>query len=70
LAELKTKYDEAKVDAEQSIPHKFIVNNATPAEKKSYPIRSLIVLVSLVSAEFFSILILIIAEQIKRYKTA
>lgn len=69
LAELKAKHDEAKVDAEQNITHKFLVNSAFPAEKKSSPVKSLIVIVSILSTLFFTVIVLIIAEQIKAYKS-
>ncbi len=61
LSELKAKYEEAKVDATQSLPHKFVVNTAYKAERKSYPIRWLIVVVAtfsmlLLTASFFALL--------------
>ena len=59
LSHLRAKYQEARVDAEQTLPHKFIVNNAFPAEKKSYPIRWLIVLVSTVSTFILALLLII-----------
>ena len=68
LSHLRAKYQEAKVDAEQTLPHKFIVNNAFPAEKKSYPIRWLIVLVSTVSTFIISLLAIIVYENISRAK--
>ncbi|MBR6847935.1 MAG: hypothetical protein IKM74_07385 [Bacteroidales bacterium] len=43
LSLVKTKYEEAKVDATQEIPHKFVVNTASPAEQKDFPKRILIV---------------------------
>ncbi len=49
LSELKAKYEESKVDATEDLPHKFVVSNAYKAEKKSYPIRWLIVTISLIS---------------------
>lgn len=55
LSEIKAKYDEAKVDANETLPHKFVVSNAYKAEKKSYPIRWLIVLISTLSVTFLSI---------------
>ncbi len=58
LSELKEKYEEAKVDATSDLPHKFVVSSAYKAEKKSYPIRWLIVVISLFSVWFFSIIIL------------
>jgi uncharacterized protein involved in exopolysaccharide biosynthesis len=65
---VKTKYDEAKVDAEQNITHAFIVNHAVPAEKKAYPIRWLIVVVSTLSAIFLANLLIIIFEVFNRLK--
>jgi len=59
LSHLRAKYQEARVDAEQTLPHKFIVNNAFPAEKKSYPIRWLIVLVSTISTFILALLVII-----------
>lgn len=63
---LKTKYQEAKVDAEQEMPHKFVVNHAYKAERKSYPIRSLIVIVSVFSALFLTILVILLIENLSK----
>jgi len=68
LSELKTKYEEAKVDAEQELPCKFIVNSAYKAEKKSYPIRWLIVVGSTLSALLLAVLAIVVVENIKRKK--
>ena len=57
LSELKAKYEEAKVDATESLPHKFVVSNAIKAERKSYPIRWLIVLITTFSVLFLASLI-------------
>ncbi len=57
LSEIKAKYDEAKVDATENLPHKFIVSDGYKAEKKSYPIRWLIVLITLISVLFLAIII-------------
>jgi len=65
---LKSKYDEAKVDAEQVLSQKFIVSNAYPAEKKSYPIRWLIVVVSVLSALLLAIVTILIVENIRQFK--
>lgn len=69
LSEVKAKYEEAKVDAEQNLPDKFVVNSAFPAEKKSYPVRWLIVLSSTVSAFLLGILFLIVFENFKKIKS-
>lgn len=66
LSEIRAKYEEAKVDAEQDLPQKFIVNTAYKAEKKSYPIRWLIVMLSVFGALFLTILIIITFEQLEK----
>ncbi|MCB2220587.1 MAG: hypothetical protein KQI35_09345 [Bacteroidetes bacterium] len=67
LSEIKAKYEEAKVDAEEVLPQKFVVDNAYPAERKSYPIRWIIVLVSTLSAFILGILVLAILDSLTRY---
>jgi len=67
LSSVKAKYEEAKIDAEEVLPQKFIVNSAYEAEKKSYPIRWIIVLVSTLSVLFLSILILAVLESLSVY---
>ncbi len=67
LSELKAKYAQAKVDARQTLPYKFVVEKARMAEKKSYPVRSLIVIVSTLSAFFLALLVLIIIDSLKTY---
>ncbi len=62
LSDLKARYAEAKVDAEQMLPHKFIVNSAYPAERKSYPIRWLIVVVSTAVSGILAFLLLVVME--------
>jgi len=64
---LETKYKQAKVDAEQNLPQKFIVSDAFKAERKSYPLRWLIVMVSGVSALFLSIIVIMVMEKISDY---
>jgi len=59
---LKTKYQEARVDAEEFLPQKFVVNSAYKAEKKSYPIRWIILLVTVFIVFFTSVLFIIIIE--------
>ena len=58
LTIIHSKYEEAKVDAENVLQHKFVVNNAFPAEKKFYPIRWLIVLISTLSSIVLTLFIL------------
>lgn len=69
LSRLKTKYEESKVDATDKIPHKFVVNLAKPAEKKSYPVRWLVVLVSTVSTFLLAVVTVLIIENIQRIRS-
>lgn len=62
LTLLKTKYQEAKVDAEQFLPQKFIINSAYKAEIKSYPIRWIILVVTAFIVFFTAVLSIIIVE--------
>lgn len=66
LSELKEKYLEAKIDAEQMLSNKFVVSKAVPSEKKSYPVRWLIVIVSMLSAFLLAIVVIIAIENISK----
>jgi uncharacterized protein involved in exopolysaccharide biosynthesis len=66
---LETKYKQAKVDAEENLPQKFIVSDAYKAERKSYPIRWLIILVSTVAALFMSVIVIMVMEKISDYNS-
>ncbi len=65
---LKIKYEETKVDAEQVLPQKFVVSNAFPAEKKSYPVRWLIVVVSIMGSLLIAVITILLIENIKQVK--
>lgn len=64
LTLLQSRLKEAKVDAQENIPQKFIVSDAYKSEKKAYPIRWLIMLVSTFSALFLTIIVIMVAEKI------
>ncbi|MBN2350843.1 MAG: hypothetical protein JXJ22_18540 [Bacteroidales bacterium] len=66
LSQLKAKYAEAKVEAELSLPHKFVVDYASPAERKSYPKKSVIVAGSTIAAFLFAYLVLLIMDIIRK----
>jgi len=68
LGHLRSKYMEAKVNAEQNLPHKYIVSQAEIPERKSYPIKWLIVSISTFLSIFFAILVLVIQENLKKKK--
>ncbi len=66
LSELKLKYEEAKVDAEQNLPQKFVVSKAYKAERKSYPIRWLIVVMTTLGAIFLITICIVLIEQLNK----
>ncbi len=68
LSDLKAKYAEAKVDAEEVLPQKYVVNSAFPAERKSYPKKSLIVLQSTLGTFIFAYIVLLLIHLILNRK--
>ena len=62
LSAISIATDRIKVDAEYTYNNKFVINRAYPADKKTYPIRWLVVLSSLISIVTFMLLIIIIIE--------
>jgi hypothetical protein len=68
LSEKKSRLIFAKVDATEILPQKFVVDEAFPAEKKSYPIRWIIVVISTLSAFTLGILLLAVLDSLSRFK--
>lgn len=63
LSELRKRYKKAKVDVEKTIPHKFIVSNASVPEKKALPNRKLIVLLGTAATFIMACVVLLFIEQ-------
>ena len=70
LSVLRMKLEQAQADLESDLPHKFVVNAAQPADKKSYPIRWLVVAISGVSALLLALLLIIVQENVKKIRIA
>lgn len=68
LSLIKSKYNEAKIDATQTIPHKFVVTSAVASEKPYYPIRWIIVTITMISTFLLLILIVIFIEYFSEQK--
>lgn len=58
----------AQLDLKKYLPVKYIVNKATPALKKAYPIRWLIVLVSTISTLIGGVIFLSLFESVSKIK--
>lgn len=65
VSELSLRYKEARLEAEQNLSHKFVVEKAYPSEKKAYPKKSLIVIVSTLASLLFALIVLIIVDNIR-----
>ena len=62
---LRYRLNEARLEAQQNLPHKFVVEKAIPPEKKAYPNKSLIVIVSTFASLLFALIVLIVIDNIK-----
>ena len=62
----RTKFRAAKIELEQDLPNAFVVNKAEKAERKTYPIRWLIVLSSVLATFLLALLVLAIVEPLKK----
>jgi uncharacterized protein involved in exopolysaccharide biosynthesis len=65
---LRKRYDLMKIDVESNIPVMRIVDYASAADKKSFPIRWLIVAMSTVSAFVFTFIMLLVLDNFKRLR--
>lgn len=64
-ADFELKYDMAVYDAEKTFTFLNVVTSPAISDKKSYPIRWLIVLYSVVAAVFFSVVVISVRENSK-----
>ncbi|MEZ4937460.1 MAG: Wzz/FepE/Etk N-terminal domain-containing protein [Crocinitomicaceae bacterium] len=65
LSEMQIVYEQAETDANSKFTHKFIVELAEKADKKFYPVRWLIVVITTISVFLFTVLVLLILNKIK-----
>jgi hypothetical protein len=65
---LRKRFDLMTIDIESSIPAMRVVDAASAADKKKYPIRWLIVTLSTLSAFIFSFITLIIIDNFKKLR--
>jgi capsular polysaccharide biosynthesis protein len=68
LSQLRKRFEKSKVDVEKTLPQKFVLTRASAAEKKSYPIRSLLVLLVTAATGLLSVVILLIMNQMNLLK--
>lgn len=68
-AVLKKRYDLMKIDIDTELQAKFVVDYAAESDKKAYPIRWLIVAMSVIGTFIFSVLILLVLDTLKKLKS-
>ncbi len=62
LTKTRVKYEEARLDAEKTLPPKFVVNHAVVPDKKAYPVRWLMVVLSAFAAFTFTLVVAMLLE--------
>lgn len=65
LTELKLSLKVLRIEAEQSIPSQFVIDRAVTPDKKAYPKRSIVIILSTLSSIFFAVFAIILVEFIK-----
>lgn len=68
LSDLKAKFERAEVDVKETLKNKFTVSAADVAEQRAYPVRKLIVLISLLCTIAFSAILFAVYEKIRQPK--
>ena len=66
LSDLTAKYIEAKAETESTLSHVFLLDKAYKAEKKAYPKKSIIVMVSTFSTFILALILFIFFESFLR----
>jgi uncharacterized protein involved in exopolysaccharide biosynthesis len=69
LGTLRKRFDLMKIDVESNIANMSIVDEASPADKKFYPVRWLIVAMSVASVFVLTVILLLLWDNFKRLRT-
>jgi|TARA_B110000261_G_scaffold161735_1_gene203745 capsule polysaccharide export protein KpsE/RkpR len=68
LSVLKGKYEESKIDAESRLQNYFVITAPFAAEKKSYPVRWLIIVMGVLGALFTGVATIALYEKFQKIK--
>lgn len=66
LADMQTRAAQTKVDMQENVSYKFLLDQAVPADKKAYPKRSIIVALGSLGAVVMCILVLLLMQAMKK----
>lgn len=67
LSMFNARYKEAKINAEREITNFFVVNSAFPSDKKAKPLRSVIVLISVIGTFLFAFVVLVFIDLLREF---
>jgi hypothetical protein len=67
--DIKVQYEDVVKDMNKELTYSNLVTKPVPAERKSYPVRSLMVLMFTASVLFFSLLVMVIMENNRRLRS-
>jgi len=63
LSYIKARYEEARIDAYQAIPQKFVVEKAYKAEHKAYPVIWIVVILSTIGTLMIGLIVIFFVEK-------
>lgn len=66
VTELRLSLKVLRIEAAQTIPSQFVIDRAVAADKKAYPKRSIVIVVTTLSSIFFAIFAIVLAEFFKQ----
>lgn len=70
LTEQEASYDQAESDATETLNHKFVVEHGVASDKKAKPKKSIIILISTLSAVILMFVVLLIRDRVREIKIA
>lgn len=68
LSDLRLRYEQTAIDTKGELSSIFVVGYAYPPENKAYPVRSIILVVSALSAFVFGCILIILIERYKELR--
>jgi uncharacterized protein involved in exopolysaccharide biosynthesis len=69
LADLSTRFEQAKVDVARDMSNIFVISQAYVPQTKAYPIRSIIVVLSAIGAFLTACIVIVILEKYNNLKS-
>lgn len=69
LSDLRMRYEQSKVDARGEMSNIFIVGHAYPPDQKATPVRSVIVLLAVMSAFIMGCIAIVLLEKYREYQS-